>query len=683
MRSSPGTNSIETSFSFMRHASGLVRTCLFAFAALALLGLTVLFAIDDASARGGGGGRGGGGSASRGGGGGGSFGRSAMGGGGRMMGGSRSVGRSSMGGSRSGRTYGGRAGAQRSTRTTRMPGNRVRTTRATRYPQRGNRTVKNGNRTSNRRAATYPPKNPPKNPPNCRGRGCGTQTSGNPPYPGNTGKPPTGTGCRGSYCPPGTNHPPDGRPPYRPPHYPPVVSGGSPPYYPPVPPPVRVASGGGGGGGGGGGQPPRSGGGGSQQSQPQRGFQTPSPASVANDNRYVPNQVICVLRDDLTEPQIDQFLRDNRMQRTGGGGDVRIGVLGVRVFRFQITDGRSVPQVMAALANDPRGVSVQPNYVYQLSEMPQLHAQVAPRYRTASGTGRPAGNQAMQYVIIKLQLLRAHELTRGERVLIAVIDTGVDANHPELVGQVLREINVTEDNDASPHSHGTAMVGAISSQGTLMGVAPGSRVIAIRAFSPRSRSSGQGTSVHIARAIDKAVQEGARVINLSLAGPHDPMVQKAIEEAYARGIVIVAASGNAGAKSPPMYPAAYPQVIAVTATDANDRIYADAVRGRHVAVAAPGVDIFVAAPNGAYTMTTGTSVAAAHISGVIALMLARNPLLDPEMVREMLLRSVRAANPNGRDDEYGSGYADAYAAVMIVDPAQIKVPVAGGGIPGQ
>ena len=453
--------------------------------------------------------------------------------------------------------------------------------------------------------------------------------------------------------------------------------GRTPPFSPPVAPPQTVydpptA------GGGGGAQPPRTAGGGGSSGRPQqagRQFGGPPPSG---ENRYVPDQVLVVLRDDLTEEEIDQFLRDNGLARTSGGS-VSIALISVRLHRFRILGGRSVPAVIAELQNDPRGVSIQPNYLYQLSDM-RIQPRITPMVRTASGGMRPAGtHHSMQYVIAKLNLRKAHELSRGERVLIAVIDSGVDPNHPELEGTIVDQFDVTDDKDSSPHMHGTAMTGAIVSQSQLLGVAPAARIIAIRAFSPRSASGASGTSWHLALAIDKAVQAGVRIINLSLAGPHDPAVQRAIEEAHARGIILVAAAGNAGPNSPPMFPAAYPEVIAVTATDYNDKVYAKANRGGYVTVAAPGVDVLVATPRGAYGTTTGTSVAAAHISGVIALMLSRNPMLDSQMVRVFLIRSVRAANANGRDDSYGAGFADAYEAIMVAGgPPAIRTPVAGG-----
>src|SRR5204862_4088911 len=106
-------------------------------------------------------------------------------------------------------------------------------------------------------------------------------------------------------------------------------------------------------------------------------------------------------------------------------------------------------------------------------------------------------------------------------------------------------------------------------------------------------------------------RKGARVINMSFAGPYDPMLQVAMKNARAKGVVLIAASGNLGPNSAPLYPAADPNVIAVTATDQNDQLFSMAVRGPHVAVAAPGVDVVVPAPDATDQLTTGTSVAAA------------------------------------------------------------------------
>ena len=154
---------------------------------------------------------------------------------------------------------------------------------------------------------------------------------------------------------------------------------------------------------------------------------------------------------------------------------------------------------------------------------------------------------------------------------------------------------------------------------------------------------------------------------MSFAGPYDPMIQLAMRNAAAKGVILIAASGNMGAKSPPLYPAADPHVIAVTATDESDTLFTQAVRGPHLAVAAPGVDVMVPAPDDTYQLTTGTSVAAAHVSGVAALLLERHPSVDARTVLEVLTSTARNLNPKGRDDQYGWGLIDPAAALQELD----------------
>jgi subtilisin family serine protease len=141
-------------------------------------------------------------------------------------------------------------------------------------------------------------------------------------------------------------------------------------------------------------------------------------------------------------------------------------------------------------------------------------------------------------------------------------------------------------------------------------------------------------------------------------------------------MVLVAAGGNAGAKSPPLYPAANPNVIAVSAVDASDKLFPASNRGAHIAIAAPGVDIFLPAPDGKYQMTSGTSFSAAYISGVAALILERNPALKPEQLRTILTRTARDLGAPGRDDLFGAGEADAFAAVSAVQTDGVPVAVA-------
>ena len=468
----------------------------------------------------------------------------------------------------------------------------------------------------------------------------------------------------------------------------------------------------------------------------------------AGEARFVADQVICVLQGSLTDPEIERFLQQNRLERTASGAQ-RVGLLGAQIFRFRITDGRPVRTVIAALERDARVFSVQPNYWFMTTQdaaslsvnaeasvpgsanqlepavqsrsrglsglparidppqaVPTLRAAAnSPAYATASERAaneaaaketrvavepaapvpappEPAAPEmlSMQYAIAKLQVQQAHRVGRGDRVLVAVIDSRIDSAHPELDGAIVKQIDVLEDKDAKPHAHGTAMAGAIVAKSRLTGVAPGARVVAVRAFTGTLAGGASSTSFDLARAVDRAVAEGARVINLSFAGPQDPMLQQSLKSARDKGVVLIAAAGNAGPKAAPLYPAADPSVIAVTATDSDDRVYKGANRGKYIAVAAPGVDILVPAPERNYELSTGTSVAAAHVSGVAALLLARNPSLNPDNVRQILTDSARSMGPKGQD-EYGAGLTDAYKAVLTLDPSGAAQRPAASAVP--
>ena len=154
---------------------------------------------------------------------------------------------------------------------------------------------------------------------------------------------------------------------------------------------------------------------------------------------------------------------------------------------------------------------------------------------------------------------------------------------------------------------------------------------------------------------------------MSFAGPYDPMLQLALKKAAERGVILIAAVGNNGPKSPPLYPAADPHVIGVTATDQNDAPYDGANRGAYVAVAAPGVNILAPAPEAAYQLTTGTSVAAAHVSGVAALLLEKHPTADPATILEVLTASAVKLASEQRDDQTGWGLIDPAAALAELD----------------
>jgi hypothetical protein len=335
-----------------------------------------------------------------------------------------------------------------------------------------------------------------------------------------------------------------------------------------------------------------------------------------------------------------------------------IAIIGSTAVRLHIDNGRSPAEIIRSLAAVQFIAVAQPQYVYGLD---QQSAAPAPAARTDGQPGDPA-----QYILQKLNLADVHRMIRGTNVPIAVIDSEIDAAHPDLEGVVTQRYDAVGEPD-KPHPHGTGMAGAIAAHQRLLGTAPAARLLAVHAFST-SVATPESTTFNILKGINWAVNQGARVINMSFAGPRDPSLERALKVAYDRNIVLIAAAGNAGPKSPPLYPGAYPNVIAVTATDVDDKLFAGANRGKYVSVAAPGVDILVPAPENAYQLTTGTSVAAAEVSGIVALLLERNPKLTPADIRRILQASAKRLGAGERDDNFGSGLIDPLKALQLADP---------------
>jgi subtilisin family serine protease len=336
-----------------------------------------------------------------------------------------------------------------------------------------------------------------------------------------------------------------------------------------------------------------------------------------------------------------------------------LAMLGSTGVRLHIDNGRSPAEVIRALAAVQMVAVAQPQYVYNLDQ-----AAGAPAPSSSRSEGQPG--DAAQYILQKLSLADVHRMVKGTNVTIAVIDSEIDAAHPDLEGAVTQRYDAVGAQE-KPHPHGTGMAGAVGARQRLLGTAPAARLLAVHAFTT-SAATAESTTFNILKGINWAVGQGVRVINMSFAGPKDPSLERALKAAYDRNIVLVAAAGNAGAKSPPLFPGAYPHVIAVTATDVEDKLFASANRGKYVSVSAPGVDILVPAPENTYQLTTGTSVAAAEVSGIVALLLERNPKLTPADIRRILTASAKRLSPGERDDNFGAGLIDPLRALQLADP---------------
>ncbi len=256
--------------------------------------------------------------------------------------------------------------------------------------------------------------------------------------------------------------------------------------------------------------------------------------------------------------------------------------------------------------------------------------------------------------------------------IVAVLDTGVDAGHPDLVGHLVTGYNATSPNRGpiDDNGHGTMTLGIIAASANnaagVAGVGWSTKAMPVKVLD----ANGSGYDVDIAEGIDWAVAHGAKVINMSLGGPDDNVVlHDAVKRAVAKGVVVVAAAGNDGTADL-QFPASYPEVIAVAATNAGGVLTDFSSYGDWVDIAAPGWDIL---STGARSLTppgflpywycTGTSCSAPIVAGVAALVKNKWPTFTPAQVATRLKVLARDAGPRGNDPYYGAGILDAYAAL--------------------
>ncbi|MEU6808703.1 type VII secretion-associated serine protease mycosin [Streptomyces sp. NPDC046831] len=294
------------------------------------------------------------------------------------------------------------------------------------------------------------------------------------------------------------------------------------------------------------------------------------------------------------------------------------------------------------------------------------------------------GIRAQQWALDALHVQQAWRTTKGEGVTVAVLDTGVEADHPDLAGNVLPGKDLigfgARRGDRAWARHGTAMAGIIAGHGHgpgradgVLGVAPEAKILPVRVIledgdSARAQARSTRGSA-LADGIRWAADHGADVINLSLgddsASAHpEPAEDEAVQYALRKGAVVVASAGNGGEKGDHIsYPAAYPGVIAATAVDRYGTRASFSTRRWYATVSAPGVDVVIADPDHKYYQGWGTSAASAFVSGAVALVKAAHPGLTPAQIKKLLEDTAREAPADGRDDSRGFGFVDPAAAI--------------------
>ncbi len=268
-----------------------------------------------------------------------------------------------------------------------------------------------------------------------------------------------------------------------------------------------------------------------------------------------------------------------------------------------------------------------------------------------------------------LHVAEAHTYSQGEGIVVGVVDTGVDASHPDLAGNVLAGRDFTgtgEDGRADVNGHGTAMAGLIVAHGRALGIAPKSKVLPLR-------DTIDGLLGTASTAIEWGIDNGVKVLSLSFVAADTFDLKQAIERAIANDIVVVAGVGNRTQFSSLDFPAGYPGVIGAAGLDKDGSHASISKASRFADLAAPAVDIWstnTLANGGAdYRAGSGTSDATAIVAGAAALVRAKYPHLSAAEVVNRLIATADDRGAPGRDDEYG------YGVINLVNALTADVPL--------
>jgi thermitase len=349
-------------------------------------------------------------------------------------------------------------------------------------------------------------------------------------------------------------------------------------------------------------------------------------------------------------------------------GQAAAGPAALGAYRFRLRPGLSMQAAIAQLRQNPDVLYVEPNYI-----------------RHAYATPNDTYYASAQYAPAKIQADLAWDNWQPQaQVIVAIIDTGIDSVHPDLTNVIARDgagavigynaitntANAADDQGHGTHCAGIAAAQINNGQG-VAGLAgwnpnvPGSnqyiKLMPVKVLN----SAGSGSDADVAEGITWAADRGAKVISLSLGGPgFSNTLNNAVQYAWGKGAVVVAAAGNEST-STPSYPAAYNNVVSVAATDSTDTLASYSNFGPWVKVAAPGTQIASTYPGGRYVYMSGTSMATPYVAGEVAAIRAQNPGLAAEQVNSAVLSNVDPYNPYvGRTIASGAGRINVYRALQ-------------------
>jgi subtilisin family serine protease len=349
----------------------------------------------------------------------------------------------------------------------------------------------------------------------------------------------------------------------------------------------------------------------------------------------------------------------NRLLRSAGTGVARELVPGSDTYRLRVRPSTDLAALIAALSANSAVAFAEPNHVRTMMRTPNDPV------------------LAQQWALRDIHAYEAWDITTGGDVTIALLDTGVSGSHPDLKSKLLRgrDMYNNDDDPSDDEGHGTYTAGvaaaAADNGAGIAGICWGCKILPVKVLGSR----GQGDDATIAAGIRWAVDQGVRIISMSLGGPDDTDVMRdAVAYAHDHNVLIIAASGNGQAEGNlPNYPAAYPSVLAVSATNSTDGVTGFSTTGSFVDIAAPGVGLWstlwLRGEGDTYGVANGTSAACPHVAGAAALALSLRPDLTADQLAEVLEAAADDQGAPGKDPEYGYGRLNLLRTVQIAaDP---------------
>jgi thermitase len=373
---------------------------------------------------------------------------------------------------------------------------------------------------------------------------------------------------------------------------------------------------------------------------------------------FVPGEILVKFKPGTPGQAIADIHRQNHGQK-------KEGIPGINVQLIRVPLGQE-EEYIAVYQRNPSVLFAELNALYQTTATPNdpEAAQQWQYNNTGQTGGRPGAD---------IDAFEAWEITTGSpKVAIAILDTGIDQSHEDLSSKILKNVDFSGSGTVDDmHGHGTHVAGsaaAISNNGKgVAGTCPDCALYNVKVLDDR----GLGSSEAIANGITWAADNGAKVISMSLGGSQtSSTIEAAVNYAWSKGSIVIAAAGNTGEQGP-QYPAYFENVIAVAATDHNDKMAHFSTYGSWVNVAAPGHRILSTMFNNSYTMLSGTSMAAPHVAGVAGLVWSTGICdTDNSCVRHRI--ETRADPIAGTGASWTHGRINAFNSVTSFDPPPLN-----------